>query len=93
MNQASSLAIRFVLPGNAACGASQRDPLNGAALTHGPAGSAHGVTPPIDRPQTQPRITSNPTDRQRRLLERSNSADHRSAAGHNNPHRAFWPAL
>jgi hypothetical protein len=93
MNQASSLAIRFVVPGNAAYGASQRDPLDAAALTDGPAGSAHGVAPPIDRPQKRPHITSQRTNRRRRLLERSNSAAHRSAAGHNNPHRALWPAL
>jgi hypothetical protein len=87
MNKTSSLAIRFVLPGNAAYGATQRDPLDVVALTDAPAGSAYGVTPPIDRLKRQPRTTSRRTNRQRRTLERPNSVAHRSAPGHNNPHR------
>ncbi len=93
MIHASSLAIRFVLPGNAAYGAPQRDPLDAVALTDGPAGSAHGVTPPTDRPQKRPSTTSQRTDRHRRPLERPKGDAHRSVPEHNNPLRPLRPAL
>ncbi len=93
MKQASSLAIRSVPPGNAAYGDPQRDPLDAVALTDGPAGPAHGVTPPTDRAQNRPLTASQPTDGQRQSLERPNSASRRSAPGHNNPHRPLRPAL